>query len=99
MRLASGYDRSKAPESLDYEPLTAAEFLSLPSHRGEFLFAANDGTVRRVRASGALKTWKTRPGDFRLPVKYGMYESSAIVSRAGMAVVEGTGRPVLRPSA
>lgn len=32
----------------------------------------------RVRVSGACQTWKTRPEDFRLPVKYGMYEHSAI---------------------
>lgn len=26
------------------------------------------------RANGACKTWKTRPTEFRLPVKYGMKE-------------------------
>jgi hypothetical protein len=35
-------------------------------------------TVTRVRPSGRCQTWKTRPDAFRLPVKYGMYESSAI---------------------
>jgi len=35
-------------------------------------------TVSTVRVSGRCKTWKTRPADFRLPVKYGLYESSAI---------------------
>jgi len=34
--------------------------------------------VTRVRVSGKCKTWKTRPNEFRLPVKYGMYESSYI---------------------
>ena len=34
-------------------------------------------TVTRVRVSGSCKTWKTRD-DFRLPVKYGMYESADI---------------------
>ena len=28
--------------------------------------------VTRYRKSGMLKTWKTRPNDFRMPVKYGM---------------------------
>ncbi len=32
-----------------------------------------DGTPLRVRANGACKTWKTRPDEFRLPVKYGLY--------------------------
>ncbi len=31
-----------------------------------------------VRVSGSLKTWKTRPEDFRLPVKHGLRDSSAI---------------------
>lgn len=35
-------------------------------------------TITAVRPSGQCKTWKTRPADFRLPVKYGMYESNAI---------------------
>lgn len=32
----------------------------------------------RVRVSGNCKTWKTRPDEFRLPVKHGLYEHSAI---------------------
>lgn len=27
-----------------------------------------------ARRNGATKTWKTRPGEFRIPCKYGMYE-------------------------
>lgn len=34
--------------------------------------------IVRVRVSGVCKTWKTRPTEFRVPVKYGLYESSAI---------------------
>ena len=37
-----------------------------------------DGTPLRVRVTGKCKTWKTRPTHFRLPVKYGMYESGYI---------------------
>lgn len=33
------------------------------------------GTPVRCRKSGQLKTWKTRPGDFRQPVKYGLKTS------------------------
>lgn len=35
-------------------------------------------TVTRCRVSGRCQTWKTRPAEYRLPVKYGMYESGAI---------------------
>lgn len=31
-----------------------------------------DGTPVRARVNGQCKTWKTRPDDFRLPVKYGL---------------------------
>lgn len=34
-----------------------------------------DETPLRCRKSGVLKTWKTRPGDFRQPVKYGLKNS------------------------
>lgn len=34
--------------------------------------------VTHVRVSGRCQTWKTRPADFRLPVKYGLYEHSAV---------------------
>lgn len=33
-----------------------------------------DGTPVRWRRNGKTKTWKTRPADFRIPVKYGLYE-------------------------
>ena len=35
-------------------------------------------TITRCRPSGRCQTWKTRPEEFRLPVKHGLYESSAI---------------------
>jgi hypothetical protein len=31
------------------------------------------GHAVRVRANGKCKTWKTRPAEFRLPFKYGLY--------------------------
>ena len=37
--------------------------------------------IVRCRVSGRCQTWKTRPNEFRLPVKHGMYESSAITHR------------------
>ena len=32
----------------------------------------------RVRRTGKTKTWVTRQGDFKIPVKYGLYESAYI---------------------
>jgi hypothetical protein len=45
--------------------------------------------LKQVRVSGKCKTWKTRPDDFQLPVKYGMYESLYITpSNAAMFITE-----------
>ncbi len=34
--------------------------------------------VVRVRPNGKCQTWKTRPEEFRLPIKYGLYGYGAI---------------------
>lgn len=34
--------------------------------------------IVRVRVTGKCQTWKTRPDDFRLPVRYGLRENSAV---------------------
>lgn len=43
-------------------------------NRLEHVTAKNaDGTPVRCRVNGKLKTWKTRPDEFSLPVKHGLY--------------------------
>lgn len=32
-----------------------------------------DANGKMWRRNGATKTWKTRPGEFRIPVKFGLY--------------------------
>ena len=34
-----------------------------------------DGSPLKARRSGKTKTWKTRPNEFRIPVKYGFKHS------------------------
>lgn len=42
----------------------------------EHISAKNaDGTPLRARASGQCKVWVKSPDRFKLPVKYGLYES------------------------
>jgi|SoiMethySBSTD1v2_1073268.scaffolds.fasta_scaffold1108904_3 hypothetical protein len=36
---------------------------------------ASSGKVYRVRRSGKTQLWKTRPGEFKIPVKFGLYQS------------------------
>jgi hypothetical protein len=38
----------------------------------------SDGSCYVWRRNGATQTWKTRPGEFRIPVKYGMYQYGQI---------------------
>lgn len=33
-----------------------------------------DGTPLRAHVNGQCKTWKTRPLEFRLPMKHGLYD-------------------------
>lgn len=51
----------------------AAEF-----YKGKTLYHKTqrnaDGTAKRCRVNGKLKTWKTRPTDWQLPVKHGLWD-------------------------
>ena len=46
-------------------------------YKGKTLYHATatnaDGTAKRCRVNGKLKTWKTTPNDWRLPVKSGLW--------------------------
>ena len=48
---------------------------ALTLKRGDVLHAGTCGPdfVERWRVNGAVKTWKTRPGEFRVPLKFGFY--------------------------
>ena len=54
--------------------LTAADLLATHEFWHRTITNA-DGTPVRCRKSGKLKTWKTRPRDFKLPVKHGLKNS------------------------
>ena len=61
--------------------------------KGEFYMLDYTNRISRVRVSGQCKTWKTRPDDFRLPIKYGLYENSAVECyRTGEITLAGNWR-------
>jgi len=37
-----------------------------------------DGSRMRARRTGRTQTWKTRPSEFRIPIKHGLYEYGEI---------------------
>ena len=49
----------------------------------------SDGSPSQCRVSGKVQTWKTRPDDFRVPIKRGLYENGEIVpSNIGMFTLD-----------
>jgi hypothetical protein len=40
-----------------------------------------DGTLVRWRVNGKVKTWKTRPNEFSIPVKHGLYDYGYITQK------------------
>lgn len=66
-------------------------------YRDEFhhIAATNaDGTPLRCRVNGKCKTWKTRPSEFRLPVKYGLKDCFYITHENANEWSPGDGRDI-----
>ena len=55
-------------------PITLTQALTVSRFEHVSIKNAN-GTPLRARRTGKTKTWKTRPDEFSVPVKYGMYAS------------------------
>ena len=54
----------------------------VPSHNVYHSTSRNSkGRAHSVRFSGKMKTWKTRPDEFRIPWKFGLYDNGAITHR------------------
>lgn len=96
MKASEASDRRKQPTQREYRRMTKEEAHALltSGSRGigsTFQFVGRDRKVRNARTSGMLKTWKD--GRWRIPVKFGLYESSALVPYASdpnFAAFEGS---------
>ncbi len=58
--------------------ITKAQALSANYRQHFFFLSRLNGEVKRCRVSGKCQTWKTRPDEFRLPIKYDLYQSHYI---------------------
>ena len=67
------------------DALTAREFHHVSATNA-------DKTPLRVRRNGKTQTWKTRPGHFRIPVKYGLYQCTEITHDNAAEWAVGSGR-------
>ena len=67
--------------------MTITKDIALALHHGDVLHhktnKGSDGKPMRCRVMGACKTWKSRPNDFSLPVKHGLYTSFQINQGSG----------------
>lgn len=52
-------------------------------------FKNKAGEPIRVRRNGKTQTWKTRPAEFKIPVKYGLYEYFYITEKNCEGWVQG----------
>lgn len=66
--------RDKVGREVKYKLLTFDEVKAIPQG-ARVDFWARQNVVKQVRVT-SIKTWKTRPGDIRLGLKYGLYEYS-----------------------
>lgn len=69
--IEDGYSRLKDRPLVAVRRMTLDEIKALSGH-AEFI--SNDGTLRRVKINGAVKTWKRDASRVEVPVKYGQYE-------------------------
>lgn len=59
-------------------------------HDGELWCAMRNGRWWRARRNGQTKTWKTRAGQFRIPLKAGMYSYGEITHSSRVTTTDGT---------
>ena len=77
MMLALQCDKRKQPSHIPYRLMLDSEILALrPGQHAEIIL--NNGRVASVKINGAIKRWKTRPAEFEIPIKYGMYECARL---------------------
>lgn len=82
MYLESGYSKPRFSGSRPYRDMTFEEVSNL--RYGQHIeVRGNSGRVVDVKVNGAPKLWKTRSGDVRVPVKYGLKEYAYILFQDG----------------
>ena len=60
-------------------------------YNGELWARMGNGRFWRVRRNGQTKIWKTRPGEYRIPVKAGLRSCGEVTHRSGVALFGSDG--------
>ena len=63
------------------------QYLENSLYNGELWCSMRSGRFWRARRNGQTKTWKTRPGEWRIPVKAGLRSCGAIWHSSTVAIV------------
>lgn len=69
------FDTTIPAANTAFEPLTKAQAMTQPSTMYHKKLRNGDGTAMRARSNGKCKTWVTRPEEFQLPAKHGLYDT------------------------
>ncbi|HXB10848.1 MAG TPA: hypothetical protein VNZ45_02595 [Bacteroidia bacterium] len=85
--LRDGY--SKKPEYKTFRKLVdIAEMIEHCSKHSYIWFISIDGTARRAKVNGKVRTWKRNTNRVEVPVKYGLYEYGTFgVSDLGKIII------------
>jgi len=79
----------------EFEPLTKAQAMTQPHTVYHKKLRNSDGTALRARSNGKCQTWKTRPAEFKLPVKHGLRDTFYIThdNARDWSLVDPTAKP------
>lgn len=66
------------------------QYIENSLYNGELWAAMRNGRYWRLRRNGQTQKWKTRPNDFRIPVKAGLKTCGEITHTSRVAVVMDT---------
>ena len=82
LTLIDGYDRHTPARKLTFRnPTSIQEMVSWCDSHNHIWFKSLDGTARRCRVNGKVRTWKRDKDRVEVPVKYGMYEYGCFTQR------------------
>lgn len=76
----------KKVREVTYRPMSIDEVKALHPGRRTDVYSGYANALLSVTVNGSPKTWKTRPNDVTVPVKYGLYEYARIEYADGAMV-------------
>ena len=73
LEIPNGYSKSRVILKFRH-PYDTDELVCHCNANEHIWFLSLDGTARRAKVNGRVRTWKRTPSRVEIPVKYGLYE-------------------------